>query len=52
MALLFILASEFQGVSSALTEAIAGNLWIWTGGLFAGAILAAGIGLFIGRASE
>ncbi|MCH2152941.1 MAG: hypothetical protein MK089_06325 [Phycisphaerales bacterium] len=50
--LLVILASEFQGASSVLTQAIAGNLWIWTGGLLAGAIIAGGIGLFIGRASE
>ena len=52
IALLVILASEFEGASSVLTQAIAGNLWIWTGGLLAGAIIAGGIGLFIGRASE
>ena len=52
ISLLVILASEFQGASSVLTQAIAGNLWIWTGGLLAGAIIAGGIGLFIGRASE
>ncbi|MCH2134291.1 MAG: helix-turn-helix domain-containing protein [Phycisphaerales bacterium] len=52
VALLVVLASEFTGGTSILTEAIAGNLWIWTGGLAAGAIIAGGIGIFIGRASE
>ena len=50
--LLVILASEIEGAASGLTNAIAGNLWIWTGGLAVGAIIAAGVGLFIGRASE
>ncbi|MEE2906620.1 MAG: helix-turn-helix domain-containing protein [Planctomycetota bacterium] len=50
--LLIILASEIEGTASGLTDAIAGSLWVWTGGLAVGAIIAGGIGLFIGRASE
>ncbi len=50
--LLVVLASELEGTASILTDAIAGSLWIWTGGLAVGALVAGGIGLFIGRASE
>ena len=50
--LLVVLASELEGTASVLTDAISGSLWIWTGGLAVGALVAGGVGLFIGRASE
>ena len=50
--ILIILASELEGGASALTTTIAGSLWVWTGGLVGGALIAAGVGFFIGRASE
>lgn len=49
---LIILASEIEGASSTLTSAIAGSLWVWTGGIAIGALIAGGVGFFIGRASE
>ena len=50
--ILIILASELEGSASMLTSTIAGNLWVWTGGLAGGAAIAAGVGFFIGRASD
>jgi hypothetical protein len=50
--ILIILASELEGGASMLTSTIAGGLWVWTGGLVGGALIAAGVGFFIGRASE
>lgn len=50
--ILIILASELEGGASVLTSTIAGSLWVWTGGLVGGALIAAGVGFFIGRASE
>ncbi len=50
--ILIILASELEGGSSTLTSTIAGSLWVWTGGLVGGAVIAAGVGFFIGRSSE
>lgn len=50
--LLIIVIVELSGSTSALAMTISESLWIWTGGLFAVAILAVLAGMFIGRASE
>lgn len=50
--LLIIVIVQLGGSTSALAMSVAGDLWIWTGGLAAVAILAILGGMFIGKASE
>jgi hypothetical protein len=50
--LLIILIVELSGSTSALAMMIAGNMWMWTGGIAAVAIIAILAGMFIGKASE
>jgi hypothetical protein len=41
-----------SGATPALATTIAGNIWVWTGGLAAITIIGGLIGLFLGKASE
>jgi hypothetical protein len=50
--LLIIVIVELGGSTSTLAMSIAGDLWIWTGGIAVVAILAILGGMFIGKASE
>lgn len=55
VALVCLAVIAFVGIGGAtpgLATMIAGNLWVWTGGLAAIAIIAGLIGLFLGKASE
>ena len=50
--LLVIVIVELGGSTSTRAMSIAGDLWIWTGGIAVVAILAILGGMFIGKASE
>jgi hypothetical protein len=55
VAMICLAVIAFVGIGGAtpgLATTIAGNLWVWTGGLAGIAIIAGLVGLFLGKASE